>query len=350
LQDYHTKRHAQTLTFARLKRYNPDPILALDKEGFFNSANEAALKLLHFTEAELKQLHFTDIVTDDCVEYARECFLKVIKEKILDEAFYTIRTKSGELIDVLVTPAPIIIHDQVVGCYIITRDITEQKKKDELLINSEKQTLAGQLAAAIAHEIRNPLTAIKGFFKLMKTVGYNEKYMNIVEDEFNRIEMITSELLVLAKPQNMKMEDKDMHVIMDQVIALLETQANMNNVVIIRDYCGDSLTLRCDENQIKQVLINIMKNSIEVMPKGGEVEVNIRKDSGKLLIAITDQGPGIAQDLIGKLGEPFYSTKEKGTGLGLMVSFKIIEIHGGKINISSELNRGTTFEVELPAL
>jgi two-component system, sporulation sensor kinase E len=87
-----------------------------------------------------------------------------------------------------------------------------------------------------------------------------------------------------------------------------------------------------------------------VMPKGGELQVRIRKESGNLLIGITDQGPVISDDMIEKLGQPFYSTKEKGTGLGLMVSFKIIELHGGKINISSEIDKGATFEVQLPAL
>lgn len=336
--------------FTSLMKYNPDAVLSMDTRGRFISGNNAAERLTGYTAEELDGMHYTWLVCDECLKRAIERFQAAITGQWIDgnDTPLSIRSKEGQLIHIVVTPAPIIVRNQIVGCYMIMKDVTEMRKKDDFLINSEKQTIAGQMAAAIAHEIRNPLTAIKGFLRLMDTSGFKKEYISILGEEFSRIEMITNELLLLAKPQVNKMETNDIVLILNQVITLLETQANMNNVSLVRAFDFDNLPIHCDENQIKQVIINILKNSIEVMPTGGEATVSLRKEAGYAVIGITDQGCGIPGDMIAKIGQPFYSTKEKGTGLGLMVSFKIVENHGGKILVDSEVGKGTTFEVLLP--
>jgi two-component system, sporulation sensor kinase A len=146
----------------------------------------------------------------------------------------------------------------------------------------------------------------------------------------------------------MNFQHKDVSVLLKDVMTLLESQAILNNVKMISEFEPDIPLLYCDENQLKQVFINIIKNAIEAMPNGGEMKIQAKMQENNLLIRFIDQGCGIPKDRIAKLGEPFYSTKEKGTGLGLMVSYKIIEAHNGRINIESEVGQGTTVDIIFP--
>ena len=233
----------------------------------------------------------------------------------------------------------------------IIRDITERKKTQELLLNSEKLSLAGQLAASIAHEIRNPLTAIKGFHQLMKSESNGKPYyFDILTDEMNRIELIVNELLLLAKPQAKQLKQVDVSALLEQVCTLMDSQMHLHNVEVeVKCEPNVPTFIQCDENQMKQIFINFLKNAIEAMPQGGQVIITLNENNeDSILIRIIDQGEGIPEDKLKRIGEPFYTTKEKGTGLGLMVCRKIIEDHQGSLNISSKLNEGTTVEVTLP--
>ena len=136
--------------------------------------------------------------------------------------------------------------------------------------------------------------------------------------------------------------------IVKDVLMLLETQAIMNQVDIVFESTAHQAFVNCVDNQLKQVFINVLKNAIEAMPKGGSIKVAIEEMELQYAISITDTGNGIPEELVSRLGEPFYSTKEKGTGLGLMVSYRIIEHHQGKIHVQSERGKGTTVTIKLP--
>ncbi|QPA31802.1 PAS domain-containing sensor histidine kinase [Thermaerobacillus caldiproteolyticus] len=231
------------------------------------------------------------------------------------------------------------------------RDITERKEMELQLRKSDTLNVVGELAAGIAHEIRNPMTALKGFIQLLQGSIKEDysMYFNVIMSELKRIESIITEFLVLAKPQAIQYQQNDVCKIMRDTIDLISAQAMMHNVQIIAEFEENIPFIYCEPNQLKQVFINILKNAIEVMPKGGDINVNIQKTAGnQICISIRDQGCGIPQDKIKKLGEPFYTTKERGTGLGLMVSYKIIEEHQGKIDVESQVGVGTTFHITLP--
>lgn len=190
-------------------------------------------------------------------------------------------------------------------------------------------------AAGIAHEIRNPLTAIRGFLQLMKTEGVKPNYFEIVFSEFQRIELILAELLILAKPHESRMQRKDIIHLLRDVVTLMGSQALMSNV-LIRFTCDlRTLYVICDENQMKQVFINILKNAIDAMPDGGEARIEIHASEKEVQIVVIDHGCGIPADKLMQIGQPFFTSKKQGTGLGMMMSFKIIENHGGSIHIES---------------
>ncbi|WP_061046817.1 PAS domain-containing protein [Bacillus amyloliquefaciens] len=233
---------------------------------------------------------------------------------------------------------------------VILRDISERKQTEELMLKSEKLSIAGQLAAGIAHEIRNPLTAIKGFLQLMKpTMGENEHYFEIVFSELSRIELILSELLMLAKPQQNAVKERvNLKKIISEVTALLETQANLKGIFIKTDYEHDSMYINGDQNQLKQVFINLIKNAVESMPDGGTVHIIMTEDEYSVNVTVKDEGDGIPENVLKRIGEPFLTTKEKGTGLGLMVTFNLIKNHQGAIQVDSKPDRGTAFHITFP--
>lgn len=254
----------------------------------------------------------------------------------------------GQTLEVEVMALPT-VYEKEPARYVIFTDISDRKKTQERLQYSEKLSAAGQLAAGIAHEIRNPLTAIKGFLHLIQS-GYGEKkeYYDIISSEFGRIELILNELLLLAKPTSTSFEAKDVREIIAHVTTLLNTQAIMRNIQILTKMGNNPLYVKCDENQLKQVFINFLKNAIEAMECGGDIVIEAKRDKGAVQISLTDQGRGIPQDELKRLGEPFYTTKENGTGLGLMISYQIVGNHGGSIRITSELSKGSKVEIRLP--
>ncbi|MGG0716244.1 ATP-binding protein [Robertmurraya massiliosenegalensis] len=250
--------------------------------------------------------------------------------------FYLVKS-----IVILFEGAPAILHTFV--------DITKEKENESLLIRSEKMNIAGELAASIAHELRNPLTSIKGFFHMLKNSGEEkELYYSIIEDELSRIEQISSELLSLAKPHSENRKSHNIVQIIEEVKLLLTSETNMKNIDLLLKCDNRELYICCEDTKIKQVFINLIKNAIDAMEDGGNIILQITEMKESVQIQVIDQGCGIPADLIDKIGEPFYTTKEKGTGIGLMVCYQIIEKYGGEIEMDSTEGIGTTFTITLP--
>ncbi|WP_108670192.1 PAS domain-containing sensor histidine kinase [Peribacillus acanthi] len=230
------------------------------------------------------------------------------------------------------------------------KDVTEKLDMQEQLRKSDTLNVVGELAAGIAHEIRNPMTALKGFIQLLQGSVKEDfsTYFSVINSELNRIESIITEFLILAKPQATQYLQKNMNVIIQETVDLLRAQALLQNVVI-KPIIKQPIYLYCEGNQLKQVLINIIKNALEAMPIGGNITIESMVWKEEFVkISIKDEGCGIPEEKIKKLGEPFYTTKDRGTGLGLMVSYKIIEEHHGWIEVESVINQGTTFHIYLP--
>ncbi|MEH7522222.1 PAS domain S-box protein [Bacillus sp. JJ1503] len=231
---------------------------------------------------------------------------------------------------------------------VVGRDITEKREMEEQLSKSEKLSVVGQLAAGVAHEIRNPITSIKGFIQLLEEGIMKKEFFEVISKEFKQVEEILEEFINLAKPKEIQLEKVNIKTILKEVETLLKPEANLKNAEIFQEYKQNLPQIMCDTNQIKQVFINIIKNSIEAIPKNGFVEIQGSIEGKNVLIKIIDNGIGVSEERVQKLGEPFYSNKEKGTGLGLMICFRIVREHNGSIKVKSKENEGTTVEVRLP--
>lgn len=179
----------------------------------------------------------------------------------------------------------------------------------------------------------------------------NELYFEIIESELKRIELIVNELLVLSKPQGVHISGPiDVYAIMEQIITLMKVQAALKNIEIIPHYPRVPVFVQGEVNQLKQVFINLLKNAMEAMNQGGTITLDILHNAQEVQIIVQDEGVGMTQEQIQSLGQPFVTTKDTGTGLGMMITKNIIHNHGGTMNVESIPDHGTTFTIHLPAL
>lgn len=235
--------------------------------------------------------------------------------------------------------------------------ITDETEKINLKKQIEHQSplsSIGQMAASIAHEIRNPMTSLKGFVELLKlnSTDNNQKYLDVMDSELHRMESILNELLYLSKPLERNYNEISIAQVIEDVIEIMQQHAIQHNIFIELEKNNVYLdNVIGNDNRLKQMFINLVKNAIEEMPNGGTITINMnRLKNDSIQIAIIDQGKGLAEDEVENLFVPFYTTKESGTGLGLALVKKVIEEHKGTISVESMIGRGTTFIIDLPLL
>ncbi|WP_389357348.1 ATP-binding protein [Cytobacillus spartinae] len=226
--------------------------------------------------------------------------------------------------------------------------IIERIMMKQEIRRAEKFNTLGELAASIAHEVRNPLTVVKGFLQLMqqKEKGENYQYLTLVLGELGRAEAIINDYLSFAKPQYEKKEKFLIKGLLLDVQQLLEPLA-LKQGVELRSILDSDQLLLADRDQFKQAIVNIIKNAIEATNNGGEVIITLEEKNDMVRIRIKDSGKGMTKDQLSRLGTLFYTTKDKGTGLGTMVSIRIIESMNGKISYRSEEGSGTEVTIQL---
>lgn len=349
---YEKNARASEDSYKQLIDSLPDPVYVTGEHRLLY-ANHAAVSMIGVTKKEdVIGKYITDFIVPEYENRLMERFKQIKKAKQpVNTIEYKARRLDGTLFFFEVSSLSIVFGGKA-AVLSMGKDVTERKEQtSQLLQKSEKLALLGQMAAGIAHEIRNPLTSIKGFIQLFKSDHLQDEYYDIVLSELDRINEIVGEFLVLAKPSAAVLVEKDVKVLIKEVVTFFNSQSILKNVQIFVEYESDLPMISCEENQLKQVFLNLLKNAIEAMPVGGTIEVKVMaKGEGHIAIQIVDQGVGIPGDRISTLGEPFYTTKEKGTGLGLMTCFKIIEGHNGKLTFQSKEKVGTTVEILLPTI
>ncbi|MBO0960391.1 PAS domain S-box protein [Neobacillus sp. MM2021_6] len=344
-----TEAHESEQKYRRIFEDSIDGLILWDNEHRFVDVNIAAERMIGLPKNKLIGQRVYDLSTP--LEGKKQEILKHI-DQLLNEgqkaSTITFETEDGNKIYFDYTSQLDIVDGVNLTVF---KDVTDKVVMQEQLRKSDTLNVIGELAAGIAHEIRNPMTALKGFIQLLESSITKEHslYYQVITTELQRIDSIINEFLILAKPQAVRFQEKDINKIMKETVDLLSAQAVLYNVQFVTNYDESLPLVFCEPNQLKKVFINLIKNAIEVMPNGGSITITTKKmRNQQIQIIIKDEGCGISKEKIKKLGEPFYTTKDRGTGLGLMVSYRIIDEHKGTIFVKSEEGKGTIFNIKLP--
>lgn len=239
----------------------------------------------------------------------------------------------------------------LITVFFVIENLEQQLKIQSQLQRADKLNVISQLAASVAHEVRNPMTSVRGFLQLLLSNNTldksGKKYIEISLKELEHAQSIINDYLALAKPSSKKPTLINLTEELHNTIELMTSYTNINNVRI-ESSIQDSLFLKGLKDEIKQVLVNIMKNGIEAIEKGGLIIVNAFQSDHSIVIEIQDNGIGMSKKHVKYLGTPFYSMKEKGTGVGLTVSYQIIHSMKGNIDVESVEGKGTKFTIRFP--
>lgn len=269
---------------------------------------------------------------------------------------WLIKTPKGKKKQLQITTSVITnIYNDNIGIVSVARDISNMKEEQLKLINQEKLALLGQMGATIVHETRNFLTTIKGNSQLIELYADDEKikkYARKINTDTDEVNKIISDFLSLSKPRETELEEVAFNDLVSSMKNTIETSSLMKKVELVSDLDYDERYILCDETQIRQVILNVCKNAVEAMEEISSPVLHISTELDEyrkeVFINISDNGSGIDNEIIKKIGTPFFTTKKTGTGLGLNACYQIIKEHKGRIDVESELGKGTTFTIMIP--
>ena len=328
-------------------------LLSLNIEGKITSYNPLALELLGLKEAEIQGIDFKKIIdfkAAGIIQTLDQCISVLDREIIYHKP-------SGEIIPLALSITPILGESNICqGAVIILRDLSEIKQLEEKVRRSEKLAAIGKLAAGVAHEIRNPLSSIRGFAQYLqrslKDHPQEQGYAETMVSEVDRINAVVSDLLSIARPIEAELSPTDVTELIEHSIRLVQADARSRNVNIELNI-SDLSKIPLDSNQMTQAILNLLLNALQAVNSGGRIEVGAELDPSvsRLKIWVEDNGSGITADQKDKIFDPFFTTREKGTGLGLAIVHKIVENHNGEIHLESPPpgeKKGTRITLSIP--
>lgn len=242
------------------------------------------------------------------------------------------------------------------GLAMFVRDITELRRMEEHIRRTDRLSAVGELAAGIAHEIRNPLTGIKMMIQILDKEFASKgatpnKYTGAMLEEIDRLDNIISNLLNFARPSKPEFSRTPIIDVIESTLFLLQSKIDSMNISVIRDYIAKDPTALCDAAQMKQVIFNICQNAIHALREGGDrnlIKITVADEKEWLVISVADSGCGIPRENYMQIFNPFFTTKDNGTGLGLSIVHRILEEHRGNISVESEAGRGSAFTIRIP--
>ncbi len=316
--------------------------------------NNAAYRMLPFSSGEHEYHYVWAVIYDEDVASWLE---KTLKEgdKVEDEEF---SLQSSDTLRILsITVQPLVREKQVAGSIIQIRDITSKKKQEAKYRRAENLASLTTLAAGVAHEIKNPLASIGIHLQLMRrevesqqqiTADSAASYLDVIEEEIERLNGIVVDFLFAVRPMDTNMKLEDIHAVIEDMLEFVHYELEENQITVETSLNANYHKAEIDQKYFKQALLNIIKNAIGAMPEGGHLKISTSVQDDMLAIDIADNGVGISDENMEKIFEPYFTTKDFGSGLGLTVVFKVIREHQGDISINSTEGKGTTFTITLP--
>ena len=335
--------------------HSNDLICMMNQEGIVVYASPSYKSLLGYEQEEVVGKDILTFIHSEDNDTCQKAIQKLTDTKEPVTAIYRKLHASGQKITLEAKGMAVVDDDGEVNHFVfISRDITEKIKLEQYRENNEKLAILGDVAAGFAHEIRNPLTSIKGFVNLLardegETEGETENsYHKIIEEELTKIEEVVDGFISLAKPEAGDVSEVSLLKLVKNAISVLTPQASSKNIRININSQLKTIVIRCQRNQMKQVFINILKNAVEAIEQDGQINVILEEQKNEVCIVIHDNGIGIEEERLERIGVPFYTNKEKGIGLGMTVSNKIISEHQGRLKIESQPGEGTRVVIHLP--
>ncbi|MGI6492193.1 MAG: two-component system sensor histidine kinase NtrB [Pelotomaculum sp.] len=325
----------------------PVPLVIMKKENLVHEIlNGHMLELTGYTAEEIigtsmheiqlfvEETEKTDFVNEIC----RECCVKEREARL--------RTKSGKVITVILSAVVINVYgsDYIL---IVGRDITQLKTYQKEMARLDCLHLVGEMAASISHEIRNPMTTVRGFLQLLSKkdqYALDKNYMDLMIEELDRANGIITEYLSLAKNKAVEKKRQSLNQRIRTIFSLIQAEA-LKQEKSIKLELGEIPYTVMDKNEIHQLLLNLIRNGLDAMAPGGVLTIKTYREGDQVVLSVIDQGQGIAPEILDKIGTPFFSTKENGTGLGLSVCYSIVQRHNAEITIDTSPS-GTTFCVK----
>lgn len=330
---------------------SPNSMISINLKKEISSLNKRTEKIFNMKRKEVLGRKAADVFEDDIVRIIN---LAIDSHSVVNRREINRHSGNGN-VDILGLTSSLLRNDQgnLIGAMLIVRDLTEEKKTEELIRRIDRLTSLGQLSAGIAHEIRNPLASINFNVQLMaKQLVETENTKSLIEDTregIDRIRILVKGMLDFAKPSLPCLKKDSIVRVLKDTISLMDSQLKKKKVVIRLGVLDDIPEVVIDAHQIQQVFVNLLLNGMEAMPEGGRINIGgrIEKGHGKLcdkaLLQFTDHGVGISRDNLHKIFNPFFTTKTEGTGLGLSIVHKILEQHNALVEVFSEEDKGTTF-------
>ncbi len=330
-----------------------DGIVVTDREHRIILLNKSAERLLPFEGEEILEKLLWQAMADQEIS---AFFKKKLEEqeKIADREF-TLDNGPTRILSISILP--LVRDGSVQGNLVHIEDVTEKRGKEARLRRAESLAALTNLAAGVAHEIKNPLGSIGIHLQLIQKKLHGKgkfdakdigQHLDVISEEVDRLNRIVVDFLFAVKPMDTKLEDGDLNKVIRELLDFVRLELDQAGVEIEADLSGDIPTLQIDPRFIKQALLNLIKNAVSAMPEGGVLRVRTMREGEDVLIRVSDTGTGIPEEIIGKIFEPYFTTKPFGTGLGLTIVFKIVKEHFGDISVASRPAEGTTFVVSLP--
>jgi len=314
-----------------------------------------AERFLDFTGSEIYEQLVWDVIEDrEIAEFLNRSLRN--QEKVVNKEFAL--GPSGTPSRILsCSIMPLVKGGEIHGSLIFFEDITERKSKEARLRRAESLASLTTLAAGVAHEIKNPLGSISIHIQLIqKAMNNREKIdteivrtnLEVINEEVNRLNSIVVDFLFAVRPMDVKLEEKNLNEVVGDVLDFVQFELEEQKIEVKRTLEDEIPDIQLDEKYVKQALLNLIKNAISAMPEGGTITVTTRSNGENVFLDISDTGIGISEELMDKIFEPYFTTKDFGSGLGLTVVYKIMKEHMGEIGVKSREGEGTTFTLTFP--
>ncbi len=330
-----------------------DGVIVADKDNRVILVNKAAERMLPLRYADIYDRIIWEILNDDEIaQFIR--FYLVNNERISDKEFTLDIGGRPQILSCSILP--LVRYGKIRGNIFHIKNITEKKSREARLRRAESLASLTTLAAGVAHEIKNPLGSIGIHIQLIQKALQKESfekdtiehYLDIVNEEIDRLNKIVVDFLFAVKPMDTKLEEADLNAIIRELLDFLKFEFEQERVQVVENLSPDIPYLLLDAKYIKQALLNIIKNALSAMQGGGTLTVATKKQGDEVLLSIADTGTGIQEDILEKIFEPYFTTKEFGSGLGLTLVYKIVKEHMAEISLESKVNQGTTFFISFP--